>query len=158
MFKQKVIDAGIDDRELVMTRRFDAPRALVFKAWTDPVHAIRRWGPRHYPAIMLEMDPRPGGRWRGCLKSTDDGSLKPQSGVFREVWSPERLVFTFGWDEPGGRGPETLVTIDFLEEESVTLMQFRQGRFNTAPNCEGHRFGWSSTFDRLEEILAAERA
>ena len=157
MLRQKVMETAADDRELVMTRRFDAPRALVFKAWTDPAHAIRWWGPRNCPAIMLEMDPRPGGHWRGCLKSTGDGALKPQSGVFREVRPAERLVFTFGWDEPEGRGPETLVTIDFLEEGGRTLMRFHQGRFNTAPNCEGHRFGWSSTFDRLEDVLAAER-
>jgi uncharacterized protein YndB with AHSA1/START domain len=101
--------------ELRITRTFDAPRDLVFKAWIDPAHASHWWGPRHHPATVLEMDVRPGGNWRNCLKSTETGEELWQGGVFQEVVAPERLVFTFAWDEAGERGIETRVTVTFSE-------------------------------------------
>ena len=79
-----------------------------------------------------------------------------QGGVYREVVEPERLVFTFAWDqEDGSRGPETLVTIDFVELGGKTRMIFRQSPFNTRSNRDGHSQGWNSAFDRLAEALAA---
>src|SRR5712691_4337552 len=99
-------------RELVITRVFDAPRARVFKAWTDPAQAKQWMGPRGFTATHLEGDLRSGGAWRICLRRDDDGEELWQSGVYREVVEPERLVFTFAWDQEGGRrGHETLVTI-----------------------------------------------
>jgi uncharacterized protein YndB with AHSA1/START domain len=93
------------ERELVITRVFDAPRDLVFKAWTDPRQAVQWWGPRNYPAAHLEMDVRPGGAWRGRLRSIADDRELPLGGVFREIVAPERVVFTFAWNEEGERGP-----------------------------------------------------
>ena len=155
MLDQILMESQVGDRELVIARQFVAQRAILFQAWTDPVQAMRWWGPRHCPAVLLEMDVRPGGRWRGCLKSPESGLERWQSGVFRDVSPSERLAFTFGWDGPEGRGPETLVTIDFLERDGGTLMNFRQGVFNTTPNRDGHHAGWSSSFDRLDDLLAA---
>lgn len=142
------------DRELVITRVFDAPRALVFKAWTDPRQAIRWWGPKHHPATHLEMDVRPGGAWRACLKSTADGRELWHHGVFREVVAPERLAFTFVWEEEGERGIENLVTATFAEQGGRTLMTFRHAPFQSAAERDGHREGWSSMFDRFDGYLA----
>jgi uncharacterized protein YndB with AHSA1/START domain len=143
------------ERELHITRDFDAPRALVFRAWTDPAHVARWMGPRGYTAMHLRQDLRPGGAWRTCLRPDDGSRDLWQSGVFHEIMEPERLVFTFAWDgEDGSRGHETLVTVTFAEYQGRTRMTFHQARFDSVPNRDGHRGGWSSSFDRLEEFLA----
>jgi uncharacterized protein YndB with AHSA1/START domain len=150
--------AEASTRELVVTRVFDAPPALLFDLWVDPQHLGNWWGPRAYPMTQIEMDVRPGGAWRGLLKGRDDGAELWQGGVFREVAPPHRLVFTFAWDAPGERGLETLVTVDFADEGGKTRMTFRQTPFQSIGEREGHRDGWSSCFDRLDEYVAHYRA
>jgi uncharacterized protein YndB with AHSA1/START domain len=141
-----------EDRTLVIRRVFDAPRALVFRLWTDPNHALRFWGPAEYPGVHLEMDVRPGGTWRGCLRNNEGHELR-HHGVFREVAEPERLSFTFQWEEEGERGLETLVTITFAEQGGKTLMTFRQAPFVSIAERDSHNGGWSSMFDRLDALL-----
>jgi uncharacterized protein YndB with AHSA1/START domain len=143
------------DRVLVITRVFDAPRTLVYEAFVNPKHALQWAGPRDYPATHIEGEVRPGGKWRTCLRALDGSRELWQGGVYREVVPNERLVFTFAWDkEDGASGPETLVTITFADQGDKTLMTFRQGVFNTKENCDGHRTGWNSAFDRLAEQIA----
>jgi uncharacterized protein YndB with AHSA1/START domain len=142
------------ERELVIERVFNAPRELVFQAWTDLEH-IRKWfGPKHCPATHVTLDLRPGGRWRGCLRSTETGANLWLGGVYREIVPPERLVFTFAWEEEGERGLETLVEIALAERDGKTHMTFRQTPFQSDTERDGHRGGWTSTFDRLDELLA----
>jgi uncharacterized protein YndB with AHSA1/START domain len=143
------------ERELVIERVFDARRALVFQAWTDPEHARQWFGPRWHPARELTMDVRPGGRWRACLRSTETGADLWVGGVYREIVPPERLVFTFAWEEEGERGLETVVTITLSERDGKTHMIFRQAPFQSDSECDGHRGGWTSTWDRLDDLLAA---
>jgi len=142
------------DRILVITRTFDAPRAQVFKAWTDARVAKNWWGPRDFPATHLEMDARPGGAWRGKLRSVETGQELRLGGVFRDVVAPERLVFTFSWEEEGERGLEMLVTVTFADQGGKTLMTFRHEPFQSFEERDGHRGGWNSSFDRLAEQLA----
>jgi uncharacterized protein YndB with AHSA1/START domain len=149
--------AAAAERELVITRTFDAPRALVFAAWTDPLHAREWWGPVNYPARHIEMDVRPGGAWRMCLRSTEGKPELWQGGVFREVVAPERLAFTFAWEEQGERGLETLVTVTFADEGGKTRMTFRQVPFQSIEERDGHQWGWNSTFDRLDGVLMEAR-
>ena len=89
------------------------------------------------------MDARPGGEWRACLKSTENGSELWHHGVFREVVAPERLAFTFVWEEEGERGLETLVTITFADQDGKTLMTFRHEPFQSIAERDGHNGGWS---------------
>lgn len=140
-------------RELVITRVFDAPRELVFQMWTDPQHLAKWWGPRDYPVGPLSMDARPGSKWRNCLMSNAGDMSLWHSGTFREVVPPKRLVFTFRWEEEGERGMENVVTITFTEQNGKTLMNFRQAPFYSDPECDGHGVGWNSSFDRLDEYL-----
>jgi uncharacterized protein YndB with AHSA1/START domain len=141
------------ERALVITRSFDAPAALIFKLWTEARHAGQWWGPRSYPATHMEMDARPGGIWRGRLRSTEDGRELGFHGVFREVEAPRRLVFTFAWEQEGERGLETVVTITFAERDGKTLMVFRQEPFQSVEERDGHNGGWASAFDRLDDHL-----
>ncbi len=145
---------SVQQHELVITRVFDAPRSLVFKAWTDPKHARQWWGPKDHPATHVSMDVRPGGAWRHCLKSVETGEELWLGGVFREIAEPERLVFTFAWDEAGEPGLETLVTVTFTEQNGKTRMTLRQAPFESVEQRDGHQGGWTSTIDRLEEYLA----
>src|SRR5688572_18163669 len=142
------------ERVLIITRLFNAPRELVFKAWTNPDHARHWWGPSHHPATHIEMDARPGGTWRARLESPETGEELWHHGVFREVVAPERLAFTFVWEEEGERGLETLVTITFADQDGKTLMTFRHEPFQSTAERDGHNGGWNSTFDRLVEHLA----
>jgi uncharacterized protein YndB with AHSA1/START domain len=149
------LNADPAERVLTITRVFDAPRALVFEAFVDREHALKWMGPRDYPVTHVEGDVRPGGKWRARLSAADGSRELWQGGIYREVVPPERLVFTFAWDDDdGGQGPETLVTITFADQGAKTLMTFRQGVFDTRENCDGHRMGWNSAFDRLAEHVA----
>jgi uncharacterized protein YndB with AHSA1/START domain len=142
------------DRELIITRVFDAPRSLIFKLWTDLEPAKHWMGPRGFTATHVEGDGRPGGRWRLCLRRDDTGEELWQGGVYREFVEPERQVFTFAWeDEQGQRAHETLITITFTEHAGKTTMIFRQGVFDSVAQRDGHQGGWTSTFDRLEEYV-----
>ena len=141
------------ERDLVIDRFFAAPPDLVFRLWTDPVHALRWWGPRDHPLTRIEMDVRPGGTWRGCLTAAADGEELWQGGRLLEIDPPRRLVFTFAWETDGERGRETVVSLDFTAERDGTRMRFRQTPFDTIANRDGHGGGWSSTFDRLDDFL-----
>src|ERR1700741_334914 len=115
----------VAERDLVITRVFDAPRELVWKAWTDPYHAKHWWGPTHHPAIEMHMDLRVGGKWRNCLQSIENGIAIWQHGVFKEIMPPERLVFTFTWEENRfleHPNIETLVTVTFAKDGDKTRM------------------------------------
>ena len=141
---------------LTITRTFDAPRALVWKAWTDPEQLMKWWGPEHHPATHLSMDVRPGGVWRNCLRSVETGNDLWHHGTFREVVPMERLVFTFVWEEEGERGVENIVTITFADEgNNKTRMTLHQTPFQSDGERDGHGEGWTSSFGRLGNFLGA---
>jgi uncharacterized protein YndB with AHSA1/START domain len=142
-------------RELVVTRVLRAPRERVFRSWTDPVQAMQWWGPKWHPAILLEMDVRVGGTWRGKLRSVADGSVLSHRGVFREIVEPSLLSFTFAWDEEGERGLETLVTLTFEDLGGKTRLTLRQSPFQSDGERDGHGEGWSSALDRLDDAVSA---
>jgi uncharacterized protein YndB with AHSA1/START domain len=142
------------DRTLTITRVFDAPRALVWQAWTDPRHLMNWWGPRWHVANEVDADVRTGGRWRHCLRSPETGEDLWHHGVFREVVPPQRLVFTFRWEEEGERGIENVVTVTFAKHGNRTLMTLQQAPFQSVAERDGHQDGWGSTFDRLDDFIA----
>lgn len=141
--------------ELRIVRVFNAPRALVWKMFTEIEHALAWGGPRDYPMTRLEADLRPGGKWRGCLRAKEGGEELWQGGVYREIVPPERLVYTFAWDKESGNSPiETLITLTFAETaDGRTEMTFHQAPFVSTESRDGHREGWNSAFDRLCEYL-----
>ena len=141
------IDA--DGNELVITRTFDAPRRLVFEAWTKPEHLARWWGPRGYDTPTCEADVRPGGALRLCMRSTDGVELWVR-GVYREVVAPARLVFTAC--NEADPAAETVIEVTFAEHQGKTLVTMRQ-TFAKPEVSTGARQGWNSSFDRLAEYL-----
>ncbi|HEX5325916.1 MAG TPA: SRPBCC domain-containing protein [Acetobacteraceae bacterium] len=141
-------------RELVITRVLDAPRRLVFKAWTEPDQAARWWGPQGFTTLSCTMDVRQGGAFRVSMRSPD-GTIHRKQGVYREVVASERLVFTFAWEDAAGKpGHETLVTVSFVEQGTKTKLTLHQAVFETAAARDAHRLGWTSCLERFAEFLA----
>lgn len=145
---------------LSLQRIFDAPRALVWRAWTSPEMMVLWLGPSEWPAVSVRQDLRVGGQWRACLRSPETGEDLWQGGEYREIIPPERLVFTFRWDDSHEDGPpaDTLVTLE-LEElpDGRTRMDFTHEGLKSERSLTGHRHGWNSTLDRLETWLEATR-
>jgi uncharacterized protein YndB with AHSA1/START domain len=139
------------ERVLVLTRVFDAPRALVFKAWTESQHLLRWSCPNGFTLTHCEGDLRPGGAWRSCMRSPTGIDLW-LGGMYREIAPPERLVFTHAWlDENGKPGHETLVTVTLADHGGKTEMTFHQAEFDSVESRDGHRGGWTECFDKLAE-------
>jgi len=147
--------ASAAELELVITRILDAPRELVFKAWTEPDRVIRWWGPRGFTTAHYELDFRPDGAYRVCMRSPE-GTEHWQRGVCREVVEPERLVFTFAWeDSEGTPGHETVVTVTLAEFGAKTKLTLHQVVFETVTARDLHQGGWASALECLAEYLAA---
>lgn len=153
-------DDGTDtaDREMVLERVFDAPRELVFDAWTDARHVAHWWGPRGFTTTTREMDVRPGGRWRFIMHGPD-GTEYDNVIVYAEVVRPERLVYDHG-DADGEKevAPAFRVTARFDEHERGTRLTFRL----LFPTAEARRAtvdygaveGGNQTMDRLGEYVS----
>jgi uncharacterized protein YndB with AHSA1/START domain len=164
------IAAATDARHgLCITRTFNAPRELVWRAWTDPEMAKQWSGPKPFPAFHLELGKKPGDHWRiglrGCRPGTDIPVEIWQSGVLQEIVPPELLVYTFAWEKRSSVGlpedgdpHETVITVRFEEAAGKTTMHFHQTFFATAAERDGHNGGWSSSFERLEELVNAQAA
>ncbi len=146
-----------DERVLVIKRGFDAPRELVFAAWTDERSAAQWWGPKGFTSVSCTMDARVGGAWRRVMRSPD-GTEHRARGVYREVAPPERLVFTYAWeDEAGHPTHETLVTLTFRDIGGKTELTLRQELFETVAARDDHRNGWSDCLDRFAAYLTQGR-
>jgi uncharacterized protein YndB with AHSA1/START domain len=143
------------ERELIITRIFDAPRRLLFKMWTEPEHLVRWWGPAGFTMIFSRMDVRQGGAWTRSIQAPD-GSVIRKHGVYREIVPPERLVFTYVTDDPEGNpGRETLVTVSFVDLGGKTRLTLHQAPFQAVATRDDHLRGWTGALERFAEYLAA---
>ena len=142
------------ERELLITRVFGAPRPLVFKAWTEPDRLVRWWGPQGYTMPSCSMDVRRGGVFRFCMRAPD-GTDHWLRGVYREIAEPERLVFSWAWEDAEGRpGHETLVTVTFAEDGAKTKLTLQHAVFESVTARNTHQSGWASALDRFSDYLA----
>lgn len=143
------------DREIVMTRVFNAPRELVFKVWTDPNLIPQWWGPRSLTTTVDKMDVRPGGLWR-FVQQGPDGNEYAFNGVYREIAPPERIVSTFEFE--GMPGHVSVETVTFEEHEGKTRVT-GQSLFQSVEDRDGMlksgmEEGAAETWHRFEELLA----
>jgi uncharacterized protein YndB with AHSA1/START domain len=146
-----------NEREVVITRVFDAPRALVFKMWTDPKHMIQWWGPKGFTNPVCELDARPGGALRIVMRAPD-GAEYPMKGVFQEIVPPERLVFTsIAVDQEGNHLLEGLTTVTFAEQGGRTTLTLHTRAVGIAPMAPrmlaGMEAGWTQSLERLEALV-----
>jgi uncharacterized protein YndB with AHSA1/START domain/dihydrofolate reductase len=145
--------------DLVIRRVFDAPRRLVFQAWTDPMHVAEWWGPKGFTNPVCEMDVRVGGAIRIHMRAPN-GVVYPMTGVFQEISEPDRLVLVSSpLDENGNSMFDVLTTVVFTEQQGKTELTLRAQVIQTTPPAPqylaGMEAGWASSLDRLAAHLAA---
>ncbi len=146
------------ERELSIVRTFNAPRALVFEAWTDPKHLAQWWGPQGFTNPVCEFDARAGGAIRIHMRGPDGGTY-PMKGVVQEIVSPERLVFSFvAVDASGHHLLEGLTTVSFAEESGKTKMTLHTKAGAVVEMAtvylQGMEMGWTQSLEKLDAFLA----
>jgi uncharacterized protein YndB with AHSA1/START domain len=143
-----------------VTRELPAPREDVFRAWTQPELFARWFTPPGNSSVTAELDVRPGGSYRITLQRTQ---LIPGTsyivGRYLEVAPPERLVFTFGWEEPPPLAEleslatlDSRVTVQFRDRGESTELSITHERLETADLRAFHRWGWESTLEQLAQV------
>jgi uncharacterized protein YndB with AHSA1/START domain len=144
------------DLKLVITRIFDAPRSLVFKAWTEPEHLARWWGPRGYSLPSCQIDLRQGGSYRFQMKSPE-GDINWWHGVVREIVEPELIVWTCSINNADGTSisGETLLKVTLEEYAGKTRLTLHQAIFESIAIRDAHSNGWNDALGRLAEHLAS---
>lgn len=158
-------------KELTITRVFDAPRELVWKAWTEPERVKRWWGPKGFTSPVIKIDLRVGGEYLSCMRSPEGQDFWGK-GIFREIAPPERLVMTDSFaDKEGNTVPasyygmsgdwplEMLVTVMFKEQEGKTLLTLKHSGIEGISDTDRDNMeqGWSQSFDKLAEYLEKEK-
>jgi len=156
------------DMILTITHVFDAPRSLVFQAWTQPERVKRWWGPKNFTTPVCEIDLRPGGVFRTCVHSPEGQDFWSQ-GVYREIVEPERIVCTDSFADEQGNvvSPEhygissewpveALITVIFTEHAGKTRLTLQHSPLPLRRERDLCRQGWEESFDRLADYLAEE--
>lgn len=152
-------------RELVITRDFDAPRELVWRAWTEPEHFKKWYGPKAFTTPVCRMDLRVGGKFLWCMHRPD-GHDYWTTGTYREVVPPERLVYTDSLADANGNvvpashygitgdwPRETIVTVTFEVVGDRTRMTLRHAGLPAGEMSDMAGAGWNQSFDKLAASL-----
>jgi uncharacterized protein YndB with AHSA1/START domain len=139
-------------QELQLKRLIDAPREAVFRAWTDPEHVKRWWGPIGMATTTAEIDLRTGGAYRLVMSPPDDGMALAVTGTYREVTPPSRLVYTWQWENGVPDALQTLVTVEFNEQGAQTEIVITHGGFPSDGVLPSYQVGWEETLARLAAL------
>ena len=156
------VTTSTDEPVITFTRVFNAPRELVYQAWTDPKHVSQWFGPRGFTVPHCELDVRVGGRWRIDMQAPD-GTVYPNQGVYLEVDPPRRLVYSDVVEDPAAWGdnppPNQTVEVIFEEDDgqtiltTITRLESMEARDTIVE--AGAIAGWTETLDRLAELVEA---
>lgn len=136
---------------LHLVRHFPAPPEAVYRAFTDPEAFAAWWGPEGMTAPLVELDVRPGGAWRTCIRNAE-GQDHCLRGVYREVSPPHRLCFTWAWEAGEFADRETVVTLEFHAAEGGTELRLTQEGFTSRDMRDKHEGGWSSALVCLGQV------
>lgn len=147
----------VSDTEVKMVRTFNAPRELVFKAYTDPEMIPHWWGPRYLTTQIDALDLKPGGKWR-FLQYDEKGNEFAFNGIYKEVISPERIVYTFEFEPMPGH---IIVSTVLFEDENGKTKLTATSVFQSKEDLDGMmksgmESGAVESWDRLEELIAAQ--
>jgi len=158
-----------NENELMIERIFNAPRKLVWEAWTDSERIMHWWGPKGFTAPFSRIDLKVGGEYLNCMRSPE-GKDYWSKGVYREIVAPKRLVMTDSFaDEKGNTVPATyygmsknfpleMLIIVILEDlDGKTKLTLRHKGMPSGPDSEGAELGWNQSFDKLADYLEAEK-
>ena len=152
-------------REITITRVFDAPRELIWKAWTEPEEFMRWWGPKGFTSPACKIDLRVGGVYLACMRSPE-GQDFWSTGTYREIVVPERIVYTDSFaDAEGNVVPAThygmgadiplelLVTVTLEPYEGKTKLTLRHAGLPAGEMSDLTSAGWNESFDKLAEAV-----
>ncbi len=147
----------LEEKKLTITRTFDAPRALVWDAWTEQKHIKEWWGPKRFTNPVCEWDAKKGGQINIHMKGPD-GTIYPMDGIFIEIEKPEKIVFNGGaLDGAGKRLFDQITSVSFMEEGKKTKVVIDLHFKNILPeamvNIGGANEGWNMSLDKLETLL-----
>jgi uncharacterized protein YndB with AHSA1/START domain len=143
--------AAAAQKEVVITRVFDAPRRLVFAAWSSAEHLMRWWGPNGFGVPECKVEFRAGGVFDLCMRGPD-GTDYWMRGAFREIVAPERIVFASIIDEQAKQ--EIVTTVTFAEAGGRTAVSVRQTVPVNSMMAQGQRQGWTESLERLAAHVA----
>ena len=145
------------DHELVITRVLDAPRELVWQAWTEREHITRWLFPKDFTLLFSDGDVRAGGKWRSGIRAPD-GEESVMGGEYSEVTPPQRLAFSHGWENSKLHpGHFTQIVVELEAMEGKTKMIFTQSNLATVASRDGHSEGWSGVIENLAAYLETQR-
>lgn len=153
----------VGERELAMERSFDAPRELVWKAWTEEDRLMKWWGPKEWPSSYHKVDLRVGGVWHYAMKSIETGEESWGKAVYREIVPIERLGYTDSFSDKDGNEfpPKMDVNLTFIDQGNRTLLKGQTIFASTEDRDKviemGFQEGMGSSLERLDEHLAAQR-
>lgn len=141
---------------LVVTRRFAAPRVLVFRIFTEPQHVARWLGCAPESKVTFRNDLNVGGEFvsEGHMP---DGSINRVWGTYREIAEPDRLVFTWSWEAGAFKGADTLVTVMLAEKDGATTLTLRHEAFAETQARDLHGQGWGMCLDKIAALLAGQQ-
>jgi len=135
-----------------LRRWFAAPRQNVFRAWTHPEALKNWWCPIGWAPAEMEIDLRVAGTYRIGMRNLASGLLVSVYGRFLEVHTPERLVYTWRWENAFHDMPETRITVQFVEHNTGTEVVLTQDNLPEVGVCLRHRAGWIAAWNRMEEL------
>jgi uncharacterized protein YndB with AHSA1/START domain len=148
------MSAPADGYTLHLERLLPATPAVVFRAHTDPELLARWWGPDGFSIPSVDIDLRVRGRYRIAMQPPD-GDVFHLRGEFRDIAPPERLAYTFEWEEPDPDDRENLVTFSVRDLGGSAALTVDQGPFATEARRALHDSGWSDGLRKLEELVTA---
>ncbi len=149
--------AQVGELRVRLRRALDGSCPVVFRELTDPRELARWWGPDGFTIPSVESDLRPGGTYRIAMRPPE-GELFYLVGEFLQVEPPERLAYTFRWEDPDPEDRETVVTLslhDIAPARSELIVE--QGDFASERRRALHEEGWSQGLGKLGELLASQR-
>ncbi len=144
--------SAIDSTTLRLERTYDASAEEVFDAWTNP-EVLRRWWvvDPAWRTPVADVDLRVGGTYRLSMEDPDDGTFHTVRGEYREVRRPERLVYSWCWEDAGGQtGHESTVTVEFLEDGERTTVVLEHSGLESPDSRDRHLHGWQACLEMLE--------
>lgn len=157
------------DTKLVIVRTFDAPVALVWKAWSDPAMLAQWWSPKAFTAPVIKLDFRVGGKYHFCMRSPE-GQDFWSTGIYKEIVPMKKIVCTDSFADENGNvvsashygmkadiPEELLITVEFREENGKTTMTLTHLGMPAGEMSEMTSAGWNQFFDKLAEALQASR-
>jgi uncharacterized protein YndB with AHSA1/START domain len=149
--------SGKDSLTLDLTAEIPAPQARVFELLTGPAELEKWWGPNGFSVPAIEADLRVGGAYRIKMQPPE-GDPFHLRGEFTELDPPNRVAYTFIWEEPAPGDQETVATLTLQDRDGATKVHLEQGPFATDERLQLHHDGWSEGFEKLRALAASDRA